>query len=147
MNCVRDDHYLLTRFGEEKEGEVCCVLTGRSARYGRWTMQCSLWRLDWRQMDLLTSLDPTAVCITLLVVALTLLWLYVSMTGARREQPNLSALYEQTSLRPSSSTSGQSSRSPRAASAKGKGKSKQVRQSQTRRMHKLFFFGISTHCY
>ena len=96
-------------------------------------------------MDLLTSLDPTAVCITLLVVALTLLWLYVSMTGARREQPNLSALYEQTSLRPSSAASGQSSRSPRAASAKGKGKSKQVRQSQTRRMHKLFFFSVSVH--
>ena len=82
-------------------------------------------------MDLLTSLDPTAVCITLLIAAFTLLWLYVSMTGARREQPNLSALYEQTSLRPSSTASGQSSRSPRAAPVKGKGKSKQVRQSRT----------------
>ena len=80
-------------------------------------------------MDLMTSLDPTAVCITLLIVTLTLLWFYVSMTGARREQPNLSALYEQTSLRPSSAASGQSSRSPRAAPTKGKGKSKQVSQS------------------
>ena len=63
------------------------------------------------------------MCITLLIVAFTLLWLYVSMSGARREQPNLSALYQQTPLRPSAA--GQS-RSPRAA-AKGKGKSKQVR--------------------
>lgn len=83
-------------------------------------------------MELLTSLDPTAVCITFLIAAaFTLLWLYVSMTGARREQPNLSALYKQTSLRPSSTAAGQSSRSPRAAAVKGKGKSKQVRQSRS----------------
>lgn len=73
-------------------------------------------------MDLLASVDPTAVCITLLIVALTLLWVYVSMTGTRKEQPNLSALYEQTPLRPNV---GGQSRTPKVT--KGKGKSKQVR--------------------
>ena len=70
-------------------------------------------------MDLLSSLDPTALCVVLLVLALTLLWAYVSVSGARREQPKLSALYEQTTLRP---TAGQSK------AGKTKGKSKQVRR-------------------
>ena len=83
-------------------------------------------------MDLLTSLDPTAVCVTLLVVALSLLWCYVSVSGSRREQPNLSALYEQTTLRPSSGSAGQH-RSPRASKAKGKGK--QVSRASQLRAH------------
>lgn len=74
-------------------------------------------------MDWLMNLDPTAVCVTLLVVGLTLLWVYVSMSGTRREQPNLSALYEQTPLRPSAG------QSKNHRQTKGKAKGKQVRRA------------------
>ena len=69
------------------------------------------------------NLDPTAVCVTLLVVGITLLWLYVSMSGGRREQPNLSALYEQTPLRPNAG------QFKNHRQIKGKAKGKQVRRA------------------
>ena len=84
-----------------------------------------------RGMDLFVSLDPTAVCVGLLVLALTLLWAYVSLSGSRREQPKLSVLYEQTTLRP---VSGQN----KAGKAKGKGK--QVRRIRQLYMHVQDYF-------
>lgn len=48
------------------------------------------------KMDWLASLsDPNAVCVGLLLLALTLVWAYV-MLGGSRKQPDLSALYETT---------------------------------------------------
>jgi len=45
-------------------------------------------------MDLLNLVDPTTLCVSLLMLALCFLWAYVSWNSSKPEQPNLSALYE-----------------------------------------------------
>lgn len=48
-------------------------------------------------MDWLPSVvDPTTVCVGLLILALTLVWAYV-MLGGSTKQPDLSVLYEKES--------------------------------------------------
>ena len=48
-------------------------------------------------MEWLTFIDPTALCVLGLILALTLLWGYVMVSGRKKEQPDLSLLYESTS--------------------------------------------------
>ena len=48
-------------------------------------------------MDLPDFLDPTTLCVALLVLALCLLWAYVMLFAGKPQQPNFSVLYEQDS--------------------------------------------------
>lgn len=48
-------------------------------------------------MEWLTFIDPTALCVLGLILALTLLWGYVMVTSGKKEQPDLSLLYETSS--------------------------------------------------
>lgn len=51
-------------------------------------------------MEWLVFIDPTALCVTALILALTLLWGYVMFSGGKKDQPNLSLLYEATTALP-----------------------------------------------